>query len=104
MTDSDSRAWSFVRTKAGRRRILAGLGGSGLAAATATFTRSSPARAADEGCCYLAHPPGTKGYVSYATCQAHATYIWNCSAGTRDCACCETVGNKTSAFVCARAG
>jgi hypothetical protein len=104
MTDRDSRAWSFVRTKAGRRRILAGLGASGLAAAAATFTRGTPALAADEGCCGLAHPPGTSGYVSYSYCQAHHSYIWNCSIGTRDCACCETKNDAQSGFVCVRAG
>jgi hypothetical protein len=104
MTANDNGRSRLGRVRTGRRRLLAGIGASGLTAAVATFTRATPALAADQGCCHLAHPPGDPNNVSYSWCQAHATYIWNCHLGTRDCACCETAHNAQSASVCVRAG
>ena len=94
-----------VPVRSGRRRILAGIGASGLAAAVATFSRATSASAAgDQGCCGLENPPGDPNFRSYSWCQARASYIWNCTVGTRDCACCETAGNQFSGFVCQRVG
>jgi hypothetical protein len=104
MAASGEKRPRMIHQKIGRRRILGGIGASGLAAAVATFAQSTPAFAAYQGCCGLAHPPGTPGYVSYSTCRAHAAYIWNCASGTLGCACCEEAGDSHSGFVCSRAG
>jgi hypothetical protein len=76
--------------RVGRRRLLGGVGASGLAAAVAVFGRSSPAFAGNYGCCNLyVSPPN----ISYATCTTSSTtlsyYNWSCSSGGYSCQCCE---------------
>jgi hypothetical protein len=91
--------------KPGRRRILAGLGATGLAASAGVFGSGGTANAAPllcsgGGCCNLAHcPPNT----TWAYCNAHAWYIWYCdTGGTTMCACCETYNDAQSAVMCYR--
>jgi hypothetical protein len=90
--DAGPASIGWART--GRRRFLAGVGATGLAVATATFGRSTPAFAAtSEGCCDLTHPPGNDCYTSYTTCSADAAYIWVCTWNVRPpqtCHCCES--------------
>lgn len=62
-----------------RRRVLAGMGVSGLAAATAVFGRSTPANAANWACCTLDFVPPN---VSYASCVSGNHYVWQCTFGT----------------------
>ena len=91
------------RLTLGRRRILSGVGASGLMAAAGIFASSSPAAAADnDGCCNLANKPGSAGYVSRAYCTDHMDYVWVCSTepGYLRCSCCETAGNKQSSYWC----
>jgi hypothetical protein len=91
--------------KQGRRRILAGLGTTGLAASAAVFggrgiANAAPLACTGGGCCNLANcPPNT----SWSYCNAHASYIWYCDvSGTTMCACCETAGDVKSAVTCYR--
>ena len=91
--------------KPGRRRILGGVGITGLAASVAVFggqgiANAAPLACPGGGCCHLAHcPPNT----SWSNCNAHAAYIWYCDvSGTTMCACCETPGNAQSAVTCYR--
>lgn len=104
MAASGEKRPRMIRQKIGRRRILGGIGASGLAAAVATFAQSTPAFAVYQGCCGLAHPPGDPKNVSYSNCQSHGGYIWTCASGTLSCACCEYPGDTHSGFVCSRAG
>ncbi len=97
---SDAKA-----VKPGRRRILAGLGATGLAASAGVFGSGATANAAPllcsgGGCCNLANcPPNT----SWSYCNAHASYIWYCdTGGTTMCACCETKNDAQSAVTCYR--
>ena len=76
----------------GRRRLLAGIGASGLAAAIAVFGRGTAAQAANYGCCTLIYNPPN---MSLGSCQSvrsenEGYYTWYCSINNnRDCACCE---------------
>jgi hypothetical protein len=92
-------------SKPGRRKILAGIGVTGLAASAAVFgsqesASASPLLCTGGGCCNLAHcPPNT----SWSYCQSHAAYIWYCDvSGTTMCACCETSGDRYSGVTCYR--
>jgi hypothetical protein len=89
------------RVKAGRRRVLVGVGATALATSVTLFGgRGKEAAAAGFGplCCHLAHYPAN---TSYSNCYAHAAYIWYCSSsGSLHCSCCETAGNKLSAADC----
>lgn len=74
----------------GRRRILGGLGASGLAAAVAVFGRSSPAFAENFGCCSLYFDPPNISYPVCTTVTATLSYyLWNCSTPQWSCKCCE---------------
>lgn len=87
----------------GRRRLLGGAGASGLMAAAGVFASASQASAANAGCCSLAHPPGTSGYVTMTYCRAHMEYLWGCdmtSNGSLHCSCCETTNYAKSAYSC----
>ncbi|MBE1492784.1 hypothetical protein [Plantactinospora soyae] len=63
----------------GRRKVLAGVGASGLAMAAAVFGRSTPAQAANHACCTLVFVPPN---VSYASCTSGRHYVWQCTFGT----------------------
>ena len=85
----------------GRRRILAGIGASGLAAAVAVFGRSGAANAIPGfGCCNLAFTP--TGSVS--SCLNGNHYVWYCGLNELQCQCCEvknSSGSYTrSAYTC----
>ncbi|MBF9132831.1 hypothetical protein I0C86_28310 [Plantactinospora sp. S1510] len=73
--------------KTGRRRIFAGIGASGLAAAVAVFGRSGPAAAAYAyACCSLEFHPT----MSVSACKSGSHYVWHCwHAGYVRCQCCE---------------
>ncbi|WP_331763696.1 hypothetical protein [Streptomyces anthocyanicus] len=90
------------KARVGRRRVLGGLGASGLVAAAGVFSSASPAAAADnDQCCNLANPPGTSGYTTMTYCRNNADYLWTCSmSSTLHCTCCETSYNEKSAFEC----
>ena len=93
-----SRSTERAVENGSRRRFMARVGVTGLAVAATQFARSTPAFAANYGCCNLAHyPPNT----SYSYCSAHAAYIWTCNyAPCNQCNCCETAGNALSAGWC----
>ena len=80
----------LTKHRAGRRRVLAGAGASGLAMAAAVFGRSSPANAANWECCTLEFVPPN---VSYSNCINSPHYVWQCTFGTvwpvYRCNCCE---------------
>ena len=83
-----------IQTEAPRglgRRLLGGLGTSGLSAAMTLFGRSTPAEAYIQyQCCHLAYYPS-----DYTYCRNHATYIWYCSVnGYLHCTCCEASGRS----------
>ena len=83
-----------------RRGFLGTLGAGGLTAASALFGRGQAAYAiCNTNCCNLAVCPN----ISYATCSAHAYYIWYCSANAYlHCSCCESTygGYQRSAANC----
>lgn len=84
-----------VRGK-GRRGFLTAVGATGLASSIAIF-RPGKAEAAEAlchvSCCGLSYCPNE----SYATCAAHATYIWSCWASCTECAnCCESPGHSAA--------
>ncbi|GAA0958990.1 hypothetical protein [Virgisporangium aurantiacum] len=86
-----------------RRRLLGGVGASGIAAAIAVFGRSGPAAAAYQyACCHLQFHP-TKS-ISYCLGTYH--YVWHCwHAGYVRCQCCEVKNyaggpNVASAYSC----
>jgi hypothetical protein len=92
-------------TKSGRRRVLAAVGVTGLAASAAVFggrgtANAAPLLCSGGGCCNLAHcPPNT----TWAYCSTHASYIWYCQvSGTTMCACCETANDAQSGITCYR--
>ena len=91
----------------GRRRVLGGIGASGLAAAVAVFGKGSPAFAGNWYCCNLIfHPPN----MSMSACQSshgenESWYTWTCArSASLDCACCEhkrygsTVGSAGTCY------
>jgi hypothetical protein len=81
---SGKRSWA-----ASRRRILGGIGASGLAAAGVIFGRPTAAFATVAvECCHLCHQPS----VSIATCNATSGhYTWGCERTSAIyCLCCET--------------
>jgi len=85
----------------GRRRILAGIGASGVAAAVAVFGRSGPADAiGGYGCCNLQYPPS----VSVSSCLNGRHYVWYCGLNELQCQCCEVKdpygNNIRSAYTC----
>jgi hypothetical protein len=68
------------KAKSTRRRLLTGVGASGLAAAAAVFGRGTPAEAANWGCCDLYYAPPN---MSYSTCTSSARHwVWQCTFGT----------------------
>lgn len=87
----------ITKMRPGRRALLGGAGASGLAMAAAVFGRSTPAAAANYGCCQLAFNPPN---ISYTTCaNANYNYIWNCLYGTVGpiyrYSCCERYTNSS---------
>jgi hypothetical protein len=70
-----------------RRRLLGGLGASGLAAAVAVFGRSSAASAKYHvACCDLEFAPTR----TISSCLSGRHYVWHCwHAGYVRCQCCE---------------
>jgi len=82
-----------------RRRFLGVVGASGLATAAAVFSRSSPALAANYGCCNLQYPDGPRR-VSYATCKTYGErYDWLCWRDSQHksyCQCCEGKQNHVT--------
>lgn len=85
--------------KHGRRRLLAGLGTTGLLASINLFGNAEKAFAANYGCCNLAnYPPNT----TWSYCQAHSVYTWYCQnfSGSVTCGCCETSGYALSGGTC----
>jgi len=94
-----SRSGGLKRTAEGlgRRRILAGVGASGLAAAIAVFGRSGSAAAAPSyryGCCNLAFAPS--GTLS--SCLSGSHYVWYCGLNELQCECCEVKGGPNGAY------
>lgn len=79
-----------------RRGVFSVVGAGALTAAMARFA-SSAANAAPEACdglcCNLVYCPPNK---SWATCDAHAEYIWGCAVdgGGLLCQCCEMSGGS----------
>ncbi|MFD4898954.1 hypothetical protein [Streptomyces sp. NPDC058411] len=90
------------QVRLGRRKVLGGIGASGLVAAAGVFAGATPAAAADsDNCCELANKPGSPNFTSMSYCRAHMSYLWGCSmSGTLHCSCCETAGNAKSSFEC----
>jgi hypothetical protein len=87
------------RVGVGRRRMLARMGAGGLATAVAVFARTSPASAANYGCCGLAHYPPTIDYNACLRTSGH--YVWSCTrSGGGYCECCETPGDAQSGAAC----
>jgi hypothetical protein len=90
VTDSDTTG-AAKRAHIGRRRLLAGAGASGLAAAMTVFGRPGAALAANYRCCNLAiHPPN----ISMSSCknvsqEKWTYYVWTCTGGGYRCSCCE---------------
>jgi hypothetical protein len=85
----------------GRRRILAGIGASGVAAAVAVFGRSGAADAIPGyGCCNLQYRPT----VSVSSCLSGKHYVWYCGLNELQCQCCEVKdssgSNIRSAYTC----
>ncbi len=76
-----------------RRRLLGGVGASGIAAAMAVFGRSSPAAATyNVACCHLTWSP-TKTISQCLAATYH--YVWHCwHAGYVRCQCCEIENSK----------
>jgi hypothetical protein len=98
---SDSQAATPTHTRSpgpGRRKLLAGIGATGLLASAGIFGSEGTALAApylcSSGCCGLLYCPNE----SINTCRAHASYIWYCSnqSGTFGCECCESPGHSAS--------
>jgi hypothetical protein len=92
----------------GRRRLLARLGATGLAAAVGVFADRTPARASNgvllpgaasgAMCCDLRNFPANS---TFEYCHQNAGYIWYCSLSDYlHCSCCETHGQKYSAAQC----
>jgi hypothetical protein len=85
-----------------RRRLLGGVGASGVAAAIAVFGRSSPAEAYVYACCHLEFHPTW----SIRDCLNTYHYVWHCwHAGYVRCQCCEVKRyaggpNVASAYSC----
>jgi len=68
------------KARSTRRRLLAGVGASGLAAAAAVFGRGTPAHAANWGCCDLWFAPPN---ISYSECVSRSSHwVWQCTFGT----------------------
>jgi hypothetical protein len=73
-----------------RRRLLGGIGASGLAAAAAVFGRADPAQALVQVvCCHLCFNPSH----SEQECETGTHYVWTCSQTVNNrlnqCWCCE---------------
>jgi hypothetical protein len=82
----------------GRRRLLAGAGASGLAAAMAVFGRGTPAFAANWHCCNLVHNPPNMSFSSCTTTSGSYDhyYNWYCTERYLRCQCCEHYINGVS--------
>jgi hypothetical protein len=70
---------TITKLRTGRRRVLAGVGASGLAVAASVFGRGTPAHAANWACCTLEFVPPN---VSYSSCINARHYVWQCTFGT----------------------
>lgn len=83
----------------GRRRLLARLGTTGLAASMGVFAARAPAKASAAAmCCDLTNFPANS---SYDFCHERAAYIWYCSLSAYlHCSCCESEGEEYSAAEC----
>jgi hypothetical protein len=88
-----------ARDAMGRRRLLARLGATGLAASMGVFASRTPARASTAAmCCDLTNFPPN---ATYDYCHKRAGYIWYCSLSEYlHCSCCETEGERYSAAEC----
>jgi len=83
---------STGRTRSvGRRRLFAGVGAGGLAAAVAVFGRGAPAFATNYGCCNLVHYPPNMSLseCKYTSGSYTWYYNWTCTSGRQTCQCCE---------------
>jgi hypothetical protein len=84
--ESGERTNEPTPVRTGRRRFLGKAGVAGLAAAAAVFGRSTPAFAANYGCCNLLFAPSH----SVAQCRTGSNYTWTCSMNAYLwCYCCE---------------
>ncbi|HEX6681243.1 MAG TPA: hypothetical protein VF062_00495 [Candidatus Limnocylindrales bacterium] len=79
------------KPRVGRRRLLAGVGASGLATAIAVFGRASAAQAYRYGCCNLIFRNNlSMGGCMNSSTSNHSYYVWYCAYTSRlDCSCCE---------------
>jgi hypothetical protein len=106
VTDSESTG-AARRTPIGRRRLLAGAGASGLAAAITVFGRPGAAFADNYHCCNLIFSPPN---ISMSSCknvsqEKFSNYIWVCNRNGYRCSCCEHYTYDTvtgSAATCSR--
>ena len=73
----------------GRRRFLAGIGATGLAAAGTVFGRATAASAlVKAGCCNLCYSSSSSHTM--AQCESGRYYVWYCNySGGVYCTCCE---------------
>ncbi len=83
------RSWGATR-----RRILGGIGASGLAAAGVVFGRPTAAYAVKTGCCNTCHKPS----ISVSKCRTYGGhYLWACTqSASISCLCCESRGGGCS--------
>src|SRR5215217_4780120 len=87
------RSWAATR-----RRVLGGIGASGLAVAGAVFGRPGAAHATVRtGCCNTCHAPS----ISVAKCKTYGGhYIWGCQQTSAiSCLCCESQSGGCSYMV-----
>lgn len=81
-----------------RRRLLASLGASGLAAAAMIFGHTTDAAALyPYGCCELIYPDN----VDFSRCEFYGEYTWICQYGAQECYCCEWYAQNASSYHCA---
>jgi hypothetical protein len=95
---SDNETPIKGRLDKSRRGFLAKVGATGLVAAAAVFGRSTPAFAANYGCCNLAFSPS----INVPQCQSGSNYTWGCALSNTPprsvCYCCEKK-NSSGAYV-----
>jgi hypothetical protein len=95
---SDRNESSVESGRIGRRRMLLGMGGGGLALATSLFGGTVSAEASNWQCCNLAYLNNNH----WAACSAHSEYTWGCTAdgGFLHCLCCERYTVRMSGGTC----